>query len=268
MTDAKAGSLCASCAWAFATTFESHPHLFQKMADVSIARCNEFSSNSQAVANLLWAYATIGQNNHNLFSSFAPVVTSIMSECSSQGITNIAWAYAVSNVDVPSLFNVDFISLCLDRESTHTNSGLAQLHQWHLWREEIKSSIELPPALRRKCHNAFTSSTPESSRFQDEVISELTSIGLSPEEEVLTKSGYRLDAIVEIHGKTIGIEVDGPSHFIGRKPTGNTILKHRQVHTLDKIPLLSVSYWEWNEVRKDRGMKRNYLRSALGRLYA
>lgn len=258
----------SNIAWAFATTFESHPHLFQKMADVSIARSNEFSSNYQAVTNLLWAYATIGQNDHHLFSSFAPVVRSIMSECSSQGITTIAWAYAVSNVDVPSLFNVGFINLCLDRESTHTNSGLAQLHQWHLWREEIKSSIGLPPLLRAKCYHAFTSSAPEPSRFQDEVIAELTSIGLRPEEEVLTKSGYRLDAIVEIHGKKIGIEVDGPSHFFGRKPTGNTILKHRQVHTLDKIPIFSVSYWEWNEVRKDRGMKHQYLRSALGRLCA
>ena len=258
----------SNIAWAFATAGELHPLLFQKLADVSIARSNEFSSNSQAVANLLWAYATIGQNDHQLFSSFAPVVTSIISECSSQGITNIAWAYAVSNVDVSSLFNDGFIRLCLDRESSHTNSGLAQLHQWHLWREEIKSSIELPPRLREKCYHAFTSSTPEPSRFQDEVISELTSIGLSPEEEVLTKSGYRLDAIVEIHGKKIGIEVDGPSHFIGRKPTGNTILKHRQVHTLDTIPLLSVSYWDWNEVRKDRDMKHQYLRSALGRLCA
>jgi len=31
-------------------------------------------------------------------------------------------------------------------------------------------------------------------------------------------SGYRMDAIVEVNGngKTIGIEVDGPFHFIGK----------------------------------------------------
>ena len=43
-------------------------------------------------------------------------------------------------------------------------------------------------------------------------------MGLELEEEVLTKSGYRLDALVEADGKKVAIEVDGPSHFLGRNP--------------------------------------------------
>ena len=105
---------------------------------------------------------------------------------------------------------------------------------------------------------------PLPSKLQDDVISELLSIGLHPEEEVLTKSGYRLDALVEVHGKKIGIEVDGPSHFVGRKPTGSTLLKRRQVNTLDEILLISVPYWEWNKFGKDGGKKQQYLRLALG----
>jgi len=42
---------------------------------------------------------------------------------------------------------------------------------------------------------------------------------------------------VEVNGNKMGIEVDGPSHFVGRKPTGSTLLKHRQVSTLDEINL-------------------------------
>ena len=42
---------------------------------------------------------------------------------------------------------------------------------------------------------------------------------------------------MEVNGNKIGIEVDGPSHFVGRKPTGSTLLKHRQVITLDGIKL-------------------------------
>ena len=40
--------------------------------------------------------------------------------------------------------------------------------------------------------------------------------------------------------------VDGPSHFhfLGKNPTGSTILKHRQVSNLGGIPLVSVPYWE------------------------
>jgi len=90
--------------------------------------------------------------------------------------------------------------------------------------------------------------TANPSRLQDDVISVLASIGLQPEEEVLTKSGYHIDALVEANGKKIGIEVDGPTHFVGRKPTGSMLLKHRQVNTLDEIEVISVPYWEWDSL--------------------
>ena len=80
---------------------------------------------------------------------------------------------------------------------------------------------------------------------------------------MLTKCGYRLDALVEANGEKIGIEVDGPHHFINRKPTGNTILKHRQVTSLEEIPVVSIPYWEWNKLRKDGNKKQHYLRSLL-----
>ena len=93
---------------------------------------------------------------------------------------------------------------------------------------EKRSSL-VPNCLHPKCYNAFISVVPRTSRLQDDVISELKSIGLDPEEEVLTKSGYRLDAVIQVNGKKLGIEVDGPTHFVGKKPTGSTILKHRQL---------------------------------------
>ena len=90
---------------------------------------------------------------------------------------------------------------------------------------------------------------------------------LELEEEVLTKSGYRIDALVEVNGKKIGVEVDGPSHFLGRNRTGSTILKHRQVTNLDNIPVVSVPYWEWNKLGKygkNRDKKEKYIRDLLG----
>ena len=122
----------------------------------------------------------------------------------------------------------------------------------------------MPPLLREKCRYAFISSMPKPSRLQDDVISELSSIGLRPEEEFLTNSGYRLDAIVKVNGMNVGIEVDGPSHFVGRKPTGNTLMKHRQVNTLDAIPIISVPYWEWKKLGNSSDRKQQYLRSVLG----
>jgi hypothetical protein len=248
--------------WAYATAAESHPHLFHKLADVAISRRNEFSSRDVAI--FLWAYATIGQTDRYLFFSFAPTVKSIMGECNIQDVANIGWAYAVANVDVPSLFNSDFISACLAKEIDFSLRGYTQLHQWQLWQEELKSDVRLPLSLREKCQKAFISTLPMPSKFQYDVVSELPPIGLRPEEEVLTVSGYRLDALVEVNGKKIGIEVDGPSHFVGRKPTGSTILKCRQVDTLDDIPVISVPYWEWHKLGKHRGKKQEYLRTLLG----
>ena len=87
---------------------------------------------------------------------------------------------------------------------------------------------------------------------------------LELEEEVLTEHGYRLDAVLEVNGKQIGIEVDGPTHFIGRNPNGSTILKHRQVANIDEIPVVSVPYWEWDAFEKDSDKKQQYLRDLLG----
>jgi len=252
----------ANITWACATAGESHPLLFRKLADAAIARCNEF--NSQEIANFVWAYATNGQTYLHLYSSFAPTVKSIMGKCNSQEVANIGWAYAVANADVPSLFNYDFVSSCLEKENDFSLENLCQLHQWQMWQEELKSSIELPQSLREKCQKAFKSTLPTPSHFQAVVIFELLSIGLHPDEEVLTKSGYRLDALVEVNGMKMGIEVDGPSHFVSREPTGSTLQKCRQVHALDGITVISVPYWEWNKLGTDRGKKQQYLRFALG----
>ena len=79
-------------------------------------------------------------------------------------------------------------------------------------------------------------------------------------------SGYRIDAIVEVNGKTVGVEVDGPSHFIGkgRSPLARTILKRRQVPSIDGIELVSVPHWEWYKLGKDKVKKQEYLRKLLG----
>ena len=130
--------------------------------------------------------------------------------------------------------------------------------------QEPKSDIRLPPSLREKCQKAFLSRLASPSRLQENVISILTSIVLQPEEEGLTKSGYCIDALVEVNGKNIGIEVDGPSHFVGRKPNGSTLLKRRQVNTLDEIEVISVPCWEWYNLRKDIVQKQQYLHVALG----
>jgi len=250
--------------WAFATAGESHPQLYSKFGDYIVAMKDLSAFLPQALSNIIWSYATVGIIDPHLFTSFAPAVKSVLIQCSSQALANIAWAYAVANVNDHLLFNTDFIDVCQAKANDFIPLDLRQLHQWQLWQDELKSGINLPQALREKCHQAFVSESYQSSRLQDDVVSVLSSIGMSPKEEVLTASGYRLDALVEVNGMKVGIEVDGPYHFINQEPTGSTFLKRRQVTNLDDIRIVSVPYWDWDKLGKDRVKKQQYLRSKLG----
>jgi len=258
------GQDCSNIVWAYATARESNPQLFKTLAEEAIKRQHEFIP--QEIVNFLWAYASNGQIEEHLFSSFVPSVKANLDEYTAQGLSNVAWAYSVANVDAPSVFNNEFINACSKKENHFIPEALAQLHQWQLWQDEIKSDISLPLSLKKRCYEAFISQEFSPSKLQGNVVSSLLSMGLQPQEEVLMKSGYRIDAVVEVNGKQIAVEVDGPSHFVGksRERTGSTILKHRQVAALDGMLVVSIPYWEWNKLKKDSKKKELYLRHSLG----
>ena len=248
---------------AFATAGESHPQLFNKLVDEAIKRQHEFIP--QDTANFLWAYVSNGQADEHLFSSLIPSIKANLDKYNAQDLANVAWAYSVANVDVPSVFNDDFVTACLKKEEIgFVLEDFMQLHQWQLWQDEIKSGISLPSSLKKRCYEAFISQEFSPSKLQDNVVSSLSSMGLQPQEEVLLKSGYRIDVVVEVDGKQIAVEVDGPSHFIGREPNGSTILKHRQVAALDGMTIVSIPYWDWIKLKKDSKKKEQYLRALLG----
>jgi hypothetical protein len=153
----------------------------------------------------------------------------------------------------------------LERQHEFTIEALRQLYQWHLWQAVEHSRAGLPEVLRKRCHEAFIASDIRVSRLQKNIVSELKAVGVNPEEEYVSKSGYLIDALIKVDGKLVGVEVDGPSHFIGRTLNGRTHIKRRQIKAIDAIPLLSVPYWKWSELGKDRVKKQQYLRSLVGR---
>jgi len=251
-------------AWAYATAQFSHPKLFKKVAEAAIRSKGKFIS--QEIANLLWAYATMGITDKQLFLSFVSTAANLIDSCDNQDLSNIAWSFAVADVDAPSLFNHHFIMMCVKKKNAFKNEELTQLRQWHLWQTKEKGHPGLPVDLQEACYNEFISEEPTVSKLQEDVVAQLSNIGLDPKEEVLMGSGNRIDAIVEVNGETNGIEVDGPYHFIGRSksPLARTILKRRQVPLIDGIELVSVPYWEWDKLGKDAVKKQEYLRRLLG----
>ena len=129
------------------------------------------------------------------------------------------------------------------------------MHQWSLWREE--RGALWPPlneSLRQACHDAFITPGETTSRLQSDVVREIRSHGVQVKEEHRCEtSGYSIDALVTLKdGKRVAVEVDGPSHFVGRsqQPTGATLLKHRQLRYFG-WRLESVPYWEWDSGNKE-----------------
>ena len=78
---------------------------------------------------------------------------------------------------------------------------------------------------------------------------------------MLTPQGYSLDLVVRVGGGDVAVEVDGPSHFWGRAPTGSTRLKRRQLRAFG-WSLVYVPYWEWNALNGDQE-RADYMRRKL-----
>jgi len=248
--------------WAYATAKISDHCLFEKVA-AEVACRGLRSFDCRGIKNILWACATSGLVESPLFAEMEPRLAALLEQCNSQELANIAWSYAVADVNAPKLFNASFAKCLIENIDNFNFVELRQLYQWHLWQTEETSNTGLPFTLERKCYKAFSSTETKISEFQRDVVSVFRSIGLKPMEEVLTQRGYSLDALVEVYGKEVGIEVDGPTHFIGIKPTGSTLLKRRQIAIVEGIPLVYIPYWEWDEVGADHRKKQNYVRSLL-----
>jgi hypothetical protein len=172
-------------------------------------------------------------------------------EFNAQDISTTAWAFAV--LDPPSsdeLFgSARFTTRCTQLETAFSPVELSQLHQWSLWRVERGSVWPgLPDSFRRSCRIAFTAREGVPSQMQSNVVREIRLHAVHVKEEHRCEaSGYSIDAVVTLKdGREVAVEVDGPSHFLGRshRPTGSTLLKHRQIRYFE-WRLLSVPYWEW-----------------------
>ncbi|KAL7481743.1 hypothetical protein ACHAW6_007413 [Cyclotella cf. meneghiniana] len=250
----------ANMAWAYSTAREAKPLLFDLIANAAITR-NDFSP--QGISNLLWAFASAGHHNERLFSSMAIKAQQSIDKFNSQAIANLAWAYAVADTDAECLFGNDaFVNKCFQKMDDFDSEGLCQLHQWNIW-QKVNSANVLPPTLEKRCRDEMNErSVQHKSWLQKDVMLQLKAMGLEPNEEVLTRSGYSIDAIIEMGDNKIGIEVDGPSHFIGHNPNGSTTLKRRLVTAMDNIPLVSVPFWEWNELQSQEE-KHQYLKLKL-----
>jgi len=60
-----------------------------------------------------------------LFSSFVPTAAKLIDTYIDKDLSHIAWAYAVANVDAPTLFNDHFINKCVEKEERLEKENLS-----------------------------------------------------------------------------------------------------------------------------------------------
>jgi len=253
-------------AWAFATAGHAAPALLDAIAAEAAERVRDFTP--QALSNTAWAFATAGHAAPTLLDAMAVEAAGRVDEFNPQDLANTAWACAVADSCADALFGDPlFTARCLLFEQAFSPGELCQLHQWQLWRDEKSADWPpLPPSLAQRCRDAFVGDEGRPSKLQSQVADALRAMGLQVQEEVRTSLGHSLDAVVQLDGREVGVEVDGPSHFVGRTPTGSTALKRRQLKAAGWT-LLPVPYWEWNDLGRGNLEARRRLRFAyLSRL--
>jgi hypothetical protein len=248
----------SNTAWAFAKAGHLSTELF-KTISTEVVRRGLGDFNPQDLSNTAWAFAKAGHLSTELFKTIsAEVVRRELNDFSPQGLSNTAWAPAIA--DPPSadaLFGTAcFSKRCAHFETYFSRSELSQLHQWSLWREERGAQWPgLPESLQHACRNAFVEEGGQPSQLQSDVVEEIRSsydIANVEEEHRCEVSGYSIDALVTLNdGERIAVEVDGPSHFVGRsqQPNGGTLLKHRQLRYFG-WRLEDVKYWEWDHSKE------------------
>ena len=238
--------------WAFAKAGREAPAFFDVIS-AEVVRRGLAGFHEQALSNTAWAFATVGRAAPELFGAIcAEVVRRGLIGFSAQDLSNTAWAFAVLN---PPSADALFGTACFSARCAHLETSLAcahlrQLHQWSLWREERGTRWPgLPDALRQACRDAFVDKEGQPSQLQSDVVRELRSRGAHVEEEHRCEaSGYSIDALATLKdGRRLAVEVDGPSHFLGRshQPTGATLLKRRQLRYFGWA-VKSVAYWDWS----------------------
>merc|ERR1740124_462367 len=248
--------------WAFATVGHAAPVLLDAIAKEATRRgLHEFTP--QNLSNTAWGFATVGHAAPALLDAIAREAAPRLREFKPQNLTNTAWAFAVANRPAPELFDGDaFVQYCATKRG-FLPENLFQLHQWQLWQEERGAAWPpLPPELAQRCRAAFCQEEGVPSGLQRDVAASLSALGLAPQEEVRTPQGYSLDAVVSHGGREVAVEVDGPTHFVGRTPTSVTALKRRQLRAAGWA-LVPVPYWEWDALGSKAAAKQEYLRVAL-----
>ncbi|PNH01278.1 hypothetical protein TSOC_012847 [Tetrabaena socialis] len=278
------GQSCANLLWSLATLGVPYD---PQLVGVLLGRLEELlpqvgEVNGQNLANSLWALAVMGPGRH------LRSVEGLLREVARR------WdggeAGAVGGSGAPLFSALALVQLWqVQQELVHTE-GCAELAGILAAGKSAGPQGSVLSAMRHAADKEGVKADQSGSELQRRVVSALGRlqqrlaleqgqehpagapriVSLSREQQVEGMVG-RVDVVVELAGgRRVAVEVDGPMHFMANDPhtrylNGATQLRDRQLEWLFGAGnVVSVPYWEWDRVRRDRGREEGYLLRLLG----
>jgi very-short-patch-repair endonuclease len=243
-------------------------------------------ANPQDLATTAWACGQLGYSSSILLEGIMQQAAMLLQQhCNSfvtQDYCNLCWAVAVLDKQKHTPFVLQLTQACSGMWDTVETEGLRQLHQVHIWLQQLQSR-EQPQGLagvlskqqfegcaasweQARCSNAAATA----SHLQQQVFAALQQLPSTMWQgelrmEALTPDGnFNIDiAAVTAAGVQLAIEVDGPNHYVspGRKVDGPTQFRNRML-AAQGYTVISVPYWEWDAC-KTAERQRQYLLDRL-----
>jgi hypothetical protein len=259
--------------WSIATLKVSDERMIKALTQACIERVRFF--NAQGVSNSLWSIATLKLSDERMTKALTQVCVGRVREMNAQGVSDLLWSAAVLSITDTAIIH-PLTSTISDRFMSITQFEQAQqCLQAHYFGLTLTEDAV-------KHFHAILLSYPEptsTSNSQLAVSSALTRLGYSPKLEVPIFDGvFTTDIVIEVNNngggrERVSIEFDGPSHYLrpvfgsrdyvgpidGKTHLRNTLLKKSGLFER----LITIPFYEWNEVERDFEKEEDYLKSKL-----
>jgi hypothetical protein len=258
--------------WSIATLKVSDDRVITALTQACVDRVSEM--NAQNASNALWSIATLKVSDGRVITALSKACMDRVRDMNAQNASNSLWSAAVLSITDTALTH-PFVSAVSDRFKSHTRVDDAQqCLQAHYF------GLTLTEDAVKHFHAILTSRlSTTTSHCQVAVSSALTRLGYSPRLEVPIFDGVvTTDVVIEMNisggGKErVSIEFDGPSHYLkpafgsrdhvgpkdARTCIRNALLKKSGLFER----LITIPFYEWNEVQFNNEKEEMYLKSKL-----
>jgi len=190
-----------------------------------------------------------------------------------QGFSNLCWSAAVLDQQQYARQVLELAAACSTVFSGCQAETLQQLYQVHLWLPGGLSGVLTPQQLQqcRKEWELQLAANAKASKLQKQVFAAVQqlppgTLQQQPVMEQRTADGaFSIDiAVTTAAGSQVAIEVDGPWHFLrpGNTLNGPTRSRNRGLAARG-WRVMSVPYFEWNELKPGQQQQQAYLLAKL-----